>query len=107
MTNETLITNPNLQYMNSGSVYSPQAQQSTTAANSVSPTTNLNFNPVPTTNTKCSKLKIKIIFDDQINVAGVPLTGRLELKCTSGKMQIGDISLNLSGFEGTLYFMQK
>jgi hypothetical protein len=64
------------------------------------PTSNVKFNPLPTTSGKCSKLKIAIVLDSTHYIAGGLLKGRFELFCsTNQEVWLGDICVELSGFE--------
>jgi hypothetical protein len=64
------------------------------------PTSNVKFNPLPTTSGKCSKLKIAIVLDSTHYVAGGLLKGRFELFSSSNHdVWLGDICVELSGFE--------
>lgn len=62
---------------------------------------NLNFNPLPTVTAKCPKLKLHVVLDSQVYIAGSKLTGRLEIvSLSSSKLQLGEISVRLAGVEG-------
>lgn len=66
------------------------------------PSANIQFNPLPSATGKCSKLKINLIFDSTLFVAGGSIKGKLELISTSDTvLSLGQIAVNLSGFEGT------
>ena len=72
-------------------------------SNTVGPSSNAQFNPLPTVPGKCSKLKLHITFDDQLYVAGSPLKGRLELLCSSAKqVLLGEIAVELKATEEIL-----
>ncbi len=73
------------------------------AASALHQQANINFNPIPTTTGKCSKLKINVYLDSTIYVAGGNLHGRLELvSSVTGILKIGEIAVELCGYEGTL-----
>ncbi|KAI9092801.1 hypothetical protein DFS34DRAFT_276046 [Phlyctochytrium arcticum] len=61
---------------------------------------NMAFNPIPTTPGKCSKLKINVLLDSTIYVAGGNLHGRMEVISSSSKsLRLGEISVELNGYE--------
>jgi hypothetical protein len=65
--------------------------------------TQISFKPTPTQTAKCTKLKLNIILDDQVNVAGGKVRGRLDVVCNSSKkVHLGEISVELSGVEEIL-----
>ncbi|KAJ3016377.1 hypothetical protein HKX48_004055 [Thoreauomyces humboldtii] len=58
------------------------------------------FNPIPTTPGKSSKLKVNVLLDSTIYVAGGNLHGRMELVSSSNKsLRLGEIAVELNGFE--------
>lgn len=66
-------------------------------------TSNMAFNPVPTTPGKSSKLKINVLLDSTIYAAGGNLYGRLEVVSSSHRsLKLGEIAVELNGFEGML-----
>ncbi|KAI8592016.1 hypothetical protein BDZ88DRAFT_409323 [Geranomyces variabilis] len=63
-------------------------------------TSNMDFNPIPTTPGKSSKLSVEIWFDSTIFVAGGTLHGRMRLTSTAEKsMRLGEIAVELNGYE--------
>ncbi|KAJ3320924.1 hypothetical protein HDV06_004702 [Boothiomyces sp. JEL0866] len=71
----------------------------------VQPTSNVKFNPIPSTSGKCSKLKINVVFDSSLHVAGGSINGRLEVVSSTSKyLLLGEISVQLNGIEG-IYFV--
>ncbi|KAH9245086.1 hypothetical protein BASA81_017446 [Batrachochytrium salamandrivorans] len=64
------------------------------------PQANLAFNPQPTQSSKCSKLKLKLVLDKTLYVAGGKLQGRVEVTSFShNNLYLGDISIELKGSE--------
>nr|KAJ3420176.1 hypothetical protein HK105_005988 [Polyrhizophydium stewartii] len=58
------------------------------------------FNPAPTHSTRCSKLKLKIVLDKTLFLAGEPVRGHLELTCFSNhSVRLGEIAVELNGVE--------
>ncbi|KAI8910606.1 hypothetical protein DFJ77DRAFT_101717 [Powellomyces hirtus] len=63
-------------------------------------TSNMAFNPIPTTPGKSNKLKINVLLDSTIYVAGGNLHGRMELVSSSHRsLKLGEIAVELNGFE--------
>ncbi|KAH6602754.1 hypothetical protein BASA61_000785 [Batrachochytrium salamandrivorans] len=82
-----------------------EATSSTTRIEAVAgsykgPQANLAFNPQPTQSSKCSKLKLKLVLDKTLYVAGGKLQGRVEVTSFShNNLYLGDISIELKGSE--------
>lgn len=52
---------------------------------------------------KHPKVKLDVILNSPIFEAGGAITGRIELTCATGqKLRLGDIAVELEGFEGEL-----
>ncbi|KAJ3271337.1 hypothetical protein HDV01_006842 [Terramyces sp. JEL0728] len=69
----------------------------------IQPTSNVKFNPIPSTSGKCSKLKINVVFDSSLHVAGGSINGRLEVASSTSKyLLLGEISVELNGIEEIL-----
>ncbi|KAJ3251546.1 hypothetical protein HK103_002262 [Boothiomyces macroporosus] len=69
----------------------------------IQPTSNVKFNPIPSTSGKCSKLKINVVFDSSLHVAGGSINGRLEVVSSTSKyLLLGEISVQLNGIEEIL-----
>ncbi|TPX31481.1 hypothetical protein SmJEL517_g05187 [Synchytrium microbalum] len=74
------------------------------AAVPLKPTSNINFQPVSTNPGKSRRLKINVLLDATIFVAGGTLHGRLELTCsTSRSIRMGLIEVQLQAYEGKSY----
>jgi hypothetical protein len=67
----------------------------------------MSFNPIPTTPSKCTNLKMNISLNEQFYVAGGVVEGVMELNATVHKsLLLGDIYLTLQGVEGSLKVSQ-
>ena len=65
---------------------------------------NMNFNPTPSTTGKCSKLKLHVMLDSTIYVAGSNLHGRMQISSFSEDvLRLGEICVELHGVEGMIW----
>ena len=63
------------------------------------------FDPTPTTSGKCPHLRIDVLLDNRVFVAGAHVHGRLEVSCnTDSKIHIGEVLMEFVGYEGILSF---
>ncbi|KND03682.1 uncharacterized protein SPPG_01150 [Spizellomyces punctatus DAOM BR117] len=86
--------------LSDGSYGTSPPKASPGAHSALKPTSNMAFNPVPTTPGKCSKLKVNVLLDSTIYVAGGNLHGRMEIISSTNKsLKLGEISVELNGFE--------
>lgn len=75
-------------------------QEERTHTSIFNPTSNIEFDPLPSTPGKCPKLKINIALDSNHYRAGTALTGRLEItSLTNDDLLLGLIQIQLLGFE--------
>lgn len=59
-------------------------------------------------NNKCPKFRFNIILDKQVFIGGEVLYGRLDLIITTSKsLQLGEILVELIGYEGLIIFLNK
>ncbi|EGF76110.1 hypothetical protein BATDEDRAFT_28810 [Batrachochytrium dendrobatidis JAM81] len=64
------------------------------------PQSNMTFNPQPTQSSKCSKLKLKLVLDQTMFIAGEQLQGQLEVTSLSrNNLRLGEISVEIRGRE--------
>lgn len=64
-------------------------------------THNIQFNPKPSLSGRCAKLRLSLLLDSTVFVAGGTLDGRIEITCLSAtKVRLGKIAIELTGFEG-------
>ncbi len=71
-----------------------------TAHDIFKPTANVKFKPLPSVSGKCSKIKINLLFDSTLFVAGESIQGMFELTSfTDAGLHLGDIFVELSGYE--------
>ncbi|KAI9012799.1 hypothetical protein BC832DRAFT_548054 [Gaertneriomyces semiglobifer] len=79
---------------------SPPKAPPATPAGLAKASSNMNFNPIPTSPGRCSKLKINVLLDSTIYAAGGNLHGRLEVVSSSNRsLKLGEIAVELNGFE--------
>ena len=65
-------------------------------------TSPLKFKPLPSNSATCSKLKLNILLDSTIFVAGGEICGRLVIESkTDTDLLLGEIAVELNGFECT------
>ncbi len=68
------------------------------------PTSNVKFQPLPSTSGKCSKLKINITLNSTLFVAGESIAGRVEVSSsTDSYLYLGEIAVDINGYEGKFY----
>ncbi|KAI8910388.1 hypothetical protein EDD86DRAFT_246756 [Gorgonomyces haynaldii] len=66
-------------------------------ASRVGPSSNMTFNPLPTSSGKCSKLRLDIYLDSDVYCAGTLLCGRVDLSCASSKkVLLGEIAVEIT-----------
>ena len=67
----------------------------------IHPTSNLKFKPLPSTPGHCSKLKLNLKVDSPMFIGGQQIRGVFELiSLSDSALQIGEIALHFSAYEG-------